>query len=64
MLILSRAGPKNLDGRDGELLTVTHGGEELRIQIQRVAGNQVYLAFDGPISFRIVRDDAKDKVGK
>lgn len=56
MLVINRTGPK--DDKPGEWTTIEHAGEKLRFQVHRVSGNQVYLAFDAPLSFRIVRDDA------
>ena len=50
----------------GETITVTCGGEQLVITVNRVEDwsrgrHRVKLGFTGPQSFQIVRDNAKDK---
>lgn len=38
---------------------IRHAGEKLRIVVTELSGSAVVLSFDGPLSFEIVRDNAK-----
>lgn len=46
--------------REGEAVFIDHNGERLKITIQRPHRNlkKIQLGFEGPKSFRVVRDDA------
>ena len=51
MLVLSR--------RPGEETYSEHAGELLRVVVVDVNTDKARIGFDGPQSFRVVRDDAK-----
>ncbi len=40
-------------------ILISHAGEQLRLVIAEIKGSWVQLQFEGPISFVILRDDAK-----
>lgn len=44
--------------------TITHNGETLRVVYVELRSGRVRLGFEGPLSFDIVRDDAKDREAK
>ena len=53
MLILTRL--------DHEVIIVKHAGEELRIMIlPNVHGKRKRLGFDGPQSFKVLREEVQD----
>lgn len=39
-------------------ITVEHAGERIEIVVTQVRSGRVWLGFDGPKSFAVVRDDA------
>jgi sRNA-binding carbon storage regulator CsrA len=53
MLVVSR--------KKGQEVFITHAGERLRVVLIEASDSQVRLGFEGPISFEILRDDAKRK---
>ena len=52
--------------REGEAVYIDHNGERLKITIQRPHRNlkKIQLSFDGPTSFRVIRDDAVEQEQK
>ena len=62
MLVLCRKGPRK--DTPGDVTTIRYNGEELKIHVRSIVGSLVYLAFDGPQSFQIVREEANHKEPK
>ncbi len=51
MLILSR--------KPFQEILIKHAGEHLRIVVDELGNSAVRLGFEGPVSFEILRDDAR-----
>lgn len=47
--------------RIGEVIKVTHGDEELEVHLTNVSGKQAKLSFEGPLSFKVVREELINK---
>jgi sRNA-binding carbon storage regulator CsrA len=45
-------------------ILISHGGERLRLIVRELKGQAVRLVFEGPESFEIIRDDAKQQSRK
>lgn len=46
-----------LERKEGQIITITHGGETLDVYVSLIQGNQVKLSFDGPESFEVWREE-------
>ena len=49
-----------LERKEGEVITIEHGGEILDIHVSLITGNKVKLSFDGSESFEIFREEIID----
>ena len=47
--------------KDGQEIFITHAGEQLKVVVIESSGAGIRLGFEGPLSFEILRDDAKRK---
>ena len=48
-----------LERKVGEAVSITHKGETINVIITGIKYGNVKVSFDGPLSFAVVRDDAK-----
>ena len=49
-----------LERKTGEAVSITHKGETLDVIVSDIRGGSIKLSFDGPLSFAVIRDDAKE----
>lgn len=49
-----------LERKEGEILTITHGGETLDVIVSMLANGKVKLSFDGPESFEVWREEINE----
>ena len=45
--------------RSKEAIVITHHGERLRVMVTQITNNRMRFLFDGPMSFDIMREEAK-----
>ena len=54
-----------LERKEGEIITITHGGETLDVIVSMLANGKVKLSFDGTESFEVWRKEVgENKVTK
>lgn len=49
-----------LERKEGEVITITHGGETIDIRVSLLRDNKVKLFFDGSESFEVWREEVNE----
>lgn len=49
-----------LERKEGEVITITHEGENLEVIVSMLKNGKVKLSFDGPESFEIWREEVDE----
>ena len=49
-----------LERKEEQVVSITHGGETLKVKVSLISGNKVKLSFDGPESFEVWREEVNE----
>ena len=49
-----------LERKEDQVVSITHGGETLKVKVSLISGNKVKLSFDGSESFEVWREEVNE----